>query len=188
MKKLNIGCGKDIKPKEEGWINIDQHDMYGVNMIHHLPDPLPFRENSIDLIYCSHVLEDFANIMPIMWEFWRVLKPTGLLHIKVPDGRNPNYVWGNPFHQRAFVKRTFYSFEPGIGSGHYGNLMPKFKVLFFRYNSLPRISFLVRRKMINSLRLDFSKKSHNFLMQLVKRFFPLREKFEIEVKMKPIKR
>lgn len=32
-KKINVGCGKDIKPKNEGWINLDQHNKHGAEVI-----------------------------------------------------------------------------------------------------------------------------------------------------------
>ena len=45
MKKLNIGCGKDLKP---GYVNLDIVD-YGGNMIHDINSfPYPFEENTFD--------------------------------------------------------------------------------------------------------------------------------------------
>ena len=32
MKRLNIGCGPDIKPKEEGWTNLDELKLKGVDV------------------------------------------------------------------------------------------------------------------------------------------------------------
>ena len=63
--KLNIGCGKEIK---EGYINIDREFYPGVNICMDLNiDPLPFKENSINEIYISHVIEHLID--PYMFIF-----------------------------------------------------------------------------------------------------------------------
>lgn len=48
----------------------------------------PFSDNSFDLIYCSHVLEHFPwyTIDEALKEFYRILKPGGVIEIWVPDG------------------------------------------------------------------------------------------------------
>ena len=53
QKKLNLGCGKDIKG---GYINLDVVD-YGGNMIHDINTfPYPFEDNTFDEIFASHIL------------------------------------------------------------------------------------------------------------------------------------
>ncbi|MFC1690835.1 methyltransferase domain-containing protein [Nanoarchaeota archaeon] len=117
--KLNIGCGKDIK---DGFINVDQHKELGADLVHKLPEPLPFKKNTVDYIYCSHVLEDFLHeYVPIMKDFHRVLKKGGLLHIRVPYGLDVS----NPYHVRFFNERSFKAFS---GIGHYGDSLPIFKI------------------------------------------------------------
>ena len=32
-KKINVGSGRDIKPKEDGWINLDSHNRLGASCI-----------------------------------------------------------------------------------------------------------------------------------------------------------
>lgn len=81
--KLHLGCGKrDFGPE---WIHIDgahfdhiqQHDI--VN--------LEFPDRSVDLIYACHVLEYFdrAEVVPVLKEWFRVLRPGGILRLAVPD-------------------------------------------------------------------------------------------------------
>ena len=124
---LNVGCGKDIKEstKEIKWVNLDQHFNNGADMIYELPQmmvvpdgkkgfelkvrgtQLPYADNSVDIIYCSHVIEDFTNeFEPIINEFSRALKPGGLLHIRVPAGLS----YGSYHHLRFFSLDTLRGF------------------------------------------------------------------------------
>jgi len=81
--KLNLGCGKRNFGKD--WVHID-----GSNYDHiHSHDivNLPFKENSVDLIYASHVFEYFdreeADIVLQKWK--KCLKPSGILRLAVPN-------------------------------------------------------------------------------------------------------
>lgn len=86
MRRLNIGCGDNILPVEEGWINIDMYndkadvkaDMGKLSM---------FEDNSVDEIYASHIIEhaDFREAFDVLREWKRVLKPKGILRIETPD-------------------------------------------------------------------------------------------------------
>lgn len=85
MKMLNIGCGTDIRPQQEGWINIDYIWRNGVDIVMNLnKDCLPFEDNSIDKILCSHVLEHVLNPYELVMECHRVLKKDHVLLIKLP--------------------------------------------------------------------------------------------------------
>lgn len=46
---------------------------------------LPFRRNTLDFVYSSHLLEDYADWKPVLREWVRVLKPGGKLIILLPD-------------------------------------------------------------------------------------------------------
>jgi len=62
MKRLNLGCGKDIR---EGFINLDLYDGEGVDIVHNFTDlPLPFEDHSIDYILCSNILEHLKEYVP----------------------------------------------------------------------------------------------------------------------------
>lgn len=53
----------------------------------HCASKLPDADGTVDEIYCSHVLEHFgkAQIMPVLAEWFRALKPGGRLRVAVPD-------------------------------------------------------------------------------------------------------
>lgn len=109
MKKLNIGCGTDIK---EGWINLDMHGENGADIIFNLKDiyenkKLPFNDNSIDEIYCSHVLEDFIEPIPLLNEFVRVLKYGGRMQLETPTEQS---TWTSIYHQKPYSIVMFYHY------------------------------------------------------------------------------
>ncbi len=83
MKKINLGCGWRDFGKD--WIHIDGGDYP------HLDSKdifnLPYEDNSIDLIYASHVIEYFdrEEIIPILNKWKNKLKPGGILRLAVPN-------------------------------------------------------------------------------------------------------
>ena len=50
--------------------------------------PLPFEDNTFDLVYASHVLEHIPwyKVEEVVKEWVRILKPGGVLEVWVPDG------------------------------------------------------------------------------------------------------
>jgi predicted SAM-dependent methyltransferase len=84
MSKINIGCGLD---KKKGYINVDIRKDVNPDVICDIQYLEPFKDNSIDEIYASHVLEHFPRQM--VWQIVKVwiakLKPNGDLVLHVPD-------------------------------------------------------------------------------------------------------
>ena len=81
--KLHLGCGK--RNFGEDWVHID-----GGNHEHlHSQDitTLPFGDNTVDLVYASHVLEYFdrEEAASVLKEWRRALVPEGTLRVAVPD-------------------------------------------------------------------------------------------------------
>ena len=109
MKKLNLGCGPT---GIDGWINYDFGMLPFLNKMgilgliagfgliekkyvvkwpkFELVDirkKLPLEDNSINYIYCSHVLEHFEKweVKNILLETKRILKDGGIVRIVLPD-------------------------------------------------------------------------------------------------------
>jgi len=103
LKKLNLGCGRNIK---KGWVNLDCANIPGVDVVHDIEKlPLPFNDEEFDKIFCEDILEHIEYI-PVLKDLYRILKPSGNVKIRVPHftSRN-NYV--DPTHRRSFSVDTF---------------------------------------------------------------------------------
>jgi SAM-dependent methyltransferase len=114
-QKLNLGCGPNAPAN---WLNVDgswnawlsNHTylhktlkVFGVisknspgaewnvrPLVHDLTRPLPFKGNSVAVIYGAHVLEHLylADAQNLLGECLRVLRPGGVIRMVVPDLRS----------------------------------------------------------------------------------------------------
>ncbi|MFZ6034778.1 MAG: class I SAM-dependent methyltransferase [Patescibacteria group bacterium] len=85
--KLHVGCGNNYY---EDWINIDKNEdnkIQRIDIVWDMNDELPIKDNSVDFIYNEHFIEHLTADQGIrlMKDFYRVLKPGGVLRIATPD-------------------------------------------------------------------------------------------------------
>lgn len=82
--KLHLGCGTNII---KNYINIDVRDYVGCDMIDNVKELGKIKNDSVDEIYASHILEHFGRheYMEVLKRWYEVLKPGGLLKLSVPD-------------------------------------------------------------------------------------------------------
>ena len=91
MIKINMGCGWRDFGKD--WVHIDGGDYP------HLDSKdifnLPYDDDSVDLIYASHVIEYFnrGEVKDVLNEWIRVLKPNGTLRLAVPNCKNMVFLY-----------------------------------------------------------------------------------------------
>lgn len=111
---IHIGCG-DIKLN--GWINIDARPSDHVHIITDKIDLNHFSDNSIGVIYLSHVLEhfDLAEVENLLNLFYKKLKSGGVLLIAVPDFQSIalKYIENNnlSFYEKALVGGQDYEYN-----------------------------------------------------------------------------
>jgi SAM-dependent methyltransferase len=106
--KLDIGCGPNRRP---GFIGVDIAESTGADIVMNMETQnLPFEDNSVDEIVCSHFLEHVHNLIPIMNECHRVLKPRGVMVIYVPIYPSIQ-AFQDPTHVRFFTQMTLSYFD-----------------------------------------------------------------------------
>lgn len=82
----------------------------GVDLVANLENGLPFADESVDLLHASHVMEHVRNFTQLMGECHRVLKPRGVLTLRVPDASCRAAI-ADPTHVHYFVPETWNHFD-----------------------------------------------------------------------------
>lgn len=104
MKRLNIGCGRDIK---KGYVNLDFVKQPGIDIVHDLSKfPWPFKDNEFDEIIAIHIIEHLEDLINTIKELSRIAKKGGIIKIQVPHFSS----WANyadPTHKKIFSYSTF---------------------------------------------------------------------------------
>lgn len=104
MTKLNIGCGSDYKV---GYINIDKNKKIVADIYLDIDGArLPFEDNSVEYIFCSHVIEHMFYPEKLLQEIERILTPNGTALIVLPAWNNPIHI-GDLTHRNHANSRTF---------------------------------------------------------------------------------
>lgn len=113
---MNLGCGEDYK---EGFVNADFHSHLKTDVELDLNTvPYPFADGEFDYVFASHVLEHLDKPFVIMKELYRILKPGGVLHIKVPHFSRG---FTHAEHKAGFdVTFPFYFDSSFTKSGYFG--------------------------------------------------------------------
>ncbi|MFH0829343.1 MAG: class I SAM-dependent methyltransferase [Candidatus Kerfeldbacteria bacterium] len=124
-KVLNIGCGKTRIP---GSIGLDRVHIEGtVDVVHDLNTvPYPFPDSSFDEIHMYHVLEHLNEPMKKIEELYRILKPEGVVYLRVPHFSSLG-AFTDLTHVRPFGWSSFDCLEKGHYQHFYTNV--EFKVL-----------------------------------------------------------
>ena len=104
--KLDIG---GLKGKNPGYKSVNINNLGDIN--HDLNKfPYPFKDNSVDEIIMSHVLEHLDRPLRVMEEIWRICKPGAIVNISVPSKTDTRLV--NPYHLHDFKPEWFKNLNP----------------------------------------------------------------------------
>ena len=105
---LDVGCGKLKMPE---MIGIDKRKLEGVDVVCDLEkEQLPYKDNTLDFIHTSMLLEHIQDLYKVMTELWRVLKIDGKLFIIVPYWES-DISWDDVDHKRHFTSESFRYFD-----------------------------------------------------------------------------
>ncbi len=105
-KKLNLGCGKDIRPAAAGWVNLDSAKLNGVDVVWDIEKlPLPFQDGEFGEILANDILEHIEYIS-VLKDLHRILKVGGKIIIRVPHFTSKNN-FSDPTHKKLFSVVTF---------------------------------------------------------------------------------
>lgn len=122
MNKLNLGAGNDIVA-----------DAINHDVTRHRPEiavahdlnvlPWPWPDRSFDMIMARAVFEHLRNnLVQTVDECWRILRPGGLLYMKLPMW-NHERAYDDPTHYWRFTLRSCNVFDPrtpeGVAYGFY---------------------------------------------------------------------
>ena len=119
--ELLIGAGRNHtkrlkRPGHENWtklVTLDINPLHNPDIVHDLEKiPLPFIDSTFDEIHAYEVLEhtgkqgDWRFFFDQFNDFWRILKPGGVLCGTSPLATSP-WAWGDPGHTRIISKECF---------------------------------------------------------------------------------
>jgi SAM-dependent methyltransferase len=84
VRRMNWGCGEYPEP---GWINSDIKAAPGIDISCDIRKGLPLEDASLDYIASIHALPEipFGDLVGVLGELRRVLKPGGVLRLALPD-------------------------------------------------------------------------------------------------------
>ena len=104
MKKLNLGCGKQIL---SDFINVDIQKSKGIDKSFNFNKfPYPFKNDEFGYILVDNVLEHLDDPQKVLFELRRITKNNGIIHIIVPYW-NAKAAYNDITHKHFFNERTF---------------------------------------------------------------------------------
>jgi SAM-dependent methyltransferase len=97
-KLLDIGCGTH---KTLGAVGLDTRPFPGVDIVADLECQLPIDSESFDVVFANQVIEHVVNLIGLMHEVHRILRPGGRFLAHVPHFRS-GWAYCDPTHVRCF--------------------------------------------------------------------------------------
>ena len=108
--RLNLGCGTG---RMEGFVNCDYLPTAYTDAVFDACGPWPFKDDSVEHIYASHMLEHLPDPQAFFREAWRVLRPSmSTMLLRVPHGGH-RAAWWDLGHLRPWFPESFCFLQPG---------------------------------------------------------------------------
>ncbi len=115
---LEIGAG--AVPHVPGAVRLDLAPACRPDVVADANRTLPFRNDSFDIVGAYDVLEHVDDLVRVVEEVHRVLRPGGVLQVTTPHFSSAN-AYTDPTHRRALGLRSFDYFAPGHPLGYYSD-------------------------------------------------------------------
>lgn len=135
-KTLNLGAGNHI------WKGAINHDRVKhrpeIDVAHDLNVlPWPWPDNAFGQMGASSVFEHLdIDLVAVLNECWRILRPGGLLRVKVPFWQHDN-AYADPTHRWCYSLRSFDVFVPSTKLGQELNFYTPYK---WRFSAAPKLN------------------------------------------------
>jgi SAM-dependent methyltransferase len=127
---LDLGCG-DRKYKEDGArvTGLDKYNVPGVDVVHDINKPLPFKANSFDKVVSRFVFEQIRpeKLPKLMKEIHRILRPFGVLELELAYYSGWAQ-WNDPLHVNFFSYYSFDRYEKDHRRKYREEYLPKFNI------------------------------------------------------------
>ncbi len=118
---LNLGCGNDVMPSSTGEyvVNHDRirhrkdiNNAWDLNVL-----PWPWPDATVDVIVAKSVFEHLSvDLVQVLDECWRILRPCGVLYMKVPHWQS-DIAYQDPTHRWRYSTHSFDLFDPDTKHG-----------------------------------------------------------------------
>jgi SAM-dependent methyltransferase len=106
---LDIGCGRNKYP---GSVGLDHMPLPGVDVVASLEQVLPFNDGEFDAVFANQVLEHVRDMVGLMAEIHRILRPGGIFLAHTPYFRS-SWAHIDPTHVRSFTINSMDFFVVG---------------------------------------------------------------------------
>lgn len=144
-RALNIGCG--TADQIPGAVRLDLARTARPHLVADLDEGLPFRDAAFDTVGAYDVVEHVADLVALVREVHRVLRPGGTFLVTTPHFSSAN-AFTDPTHRRALALRSFDYFLAGhpLGVSVGVEFRKRRASVFFRGKFLDRVVALLARR------------------------------------------
>jgi len=101
--KLNLGS---FTERFGGYLNVDIDPKVNPDICCDIEKGIPLDDNTVSEIKANMILEHITDIIFVMNECWRILKPGGIFNIIVPH-ESSAMALADPTHKRVFNEESF---------------------------------------------------------------------------------
>ena len=114
--KINLGSGAVLI---QDWVNVDSREIPGVETVDLNVLPWPWADNSVDMFAAMDSIEHLhplgkaegqMNIVAILREVWRCLKPGGMIYARIPSTDSFG-AFQDPTHVTYWNENTWWYFD-----------------------------------------------------------------------------